>query len=155
MSGCHELELLKREKGFVLDGIATSFLAQGYNKVNPKLSDVIPPYNPQKDPYAKNRFESKEMREFLKKTNQMDGGSSSGGWVVDYFYKYGPVQFYLAKRNAAGAGHSFEAIGAHRQYLSDVKPMVGYSGRFGYRRTTPWLREKSSSFGEVTNLSLY
>ncbi|XP_067825257.1 sperm microtubule associated protein 1-like [Heptranchias perlo] len=152
---CLEYDLLRREKGFILDGVAAYFTAKGYHKTNPKRCDVIPPYNGQTDPYTMQNFQNKEMQKLLKKTNQDHGGTSTNGWLVDYFYKHGPAQRYLSKRNAYGAGHSHDQIIGHRGFLSDLKPIVGYNGKFGFRRNIPSLRQKPSNFGEVTNLSLY
>uniref|UniRef100_UPI00398F6717 sperm microtubule associated protein 1-like n=1 Tax=Pristiophorus japonicus TaxID=55135 RepID=UPI00398F6717 len=83
------------------------------------------------------------------------GGTSNSGWLVDYFYKHGPAQKYMARRNAYGAAHSHDEIVGHRGYLSDLKPINGYNGRFGFRRNVPSLRQKPSNFGEVTDLTLY
>ncbi|XP_069763092.1 sperm microtubule associated protein 1-like [Narcine bancroftii] len=152
---CLDCEYFKRERDFILDGVAVSSNALTYEKVQPKLCGVIPPYNAQKDPYAKHAFQTKAMKRLLKKTEQDQGGTSNSGWLVDYFYKNGSAQKYLTRRNAYGAGHSYDQIVGHRGYLSDVKPIVGYNGKFGYRRNTPGLREKPSVFREVSNFPLY
>ncbi|XP_067869170.1 sperm microtubule associated protein 1-like [Heterodontus francisci] len=152
---CLDYDYFKRERGFILDGVAVSSSAYGYGKLNPKMCDVIPPYNAQTDPYSKFYFHSKEMKRLLKKTDQDHGGTSNNGWLVDYFYKHGPAQRYLTKRNVYGAGHSHDQIVGHRGFLSDLKPIDGYNGRFGYRRNIPSLRQKPSNFGEVTDHPLY
>ncbi|XP_051894331.1 uncharacterized protein C17orf98-like [Pristis pectinata] len=145
---CLDYEYFKRERGFILDCVAVSSNSLTYEKVHPKLCDVIPPYNAQNDPYAKHIFETKSMKKLLKRTNQDQGGTSNSGWLVDYFYKNGPAQKYLTRRNVYGTGHSHDQVIGHRGYLSDVKPIVGYNGKFGYRRNIPSLREKPSIFGE-------
>ncbi|XP_078385269.1 sperm microtubule associated protein 1-like [Cetorhinus maximus] len=152
---CLDYDYFKRERGFILDGVAVDSNAKGYGKVNPKLCDVIPPYNAQADPQTKLNFHSREMKKLLKRTNQDHGGTSSSGWLVDYFYKYGPAQRYLTKRNVYGAGHSRDQIVGHRGFLANLKPMDGYNGRFGFRRNTPSLRQKPSIFGETSCLPLH
>ncbi|XP_043530561.1 uncharacterized protein C17orf98-like [Chiloscyllium plagiosum] len=152
---CLNLDLFRKERGFILDGVAVASNAAGYGKVNPKRCDVIPPYNAQADPYIKFSFYNNYMRKLLKRTNQDHGGTSSNGWLVDYFYNYGPAQRYLHKRNMYGAGHSYNQIVGHRGFLADLKPIDGYNGRFGFRRNTPGLRLKPSNFGEVTDFPLH
>ncbi|XP_038635502.1 uncharacterized protein C17orf98-like [Scyliorhinus canicula] len=152
---CLDYEYFKKERGFILDGVAVASTASGYGKVNPKLCDVIPPYNAQSDPATMFNFQNREMRKLLRRTNQDHGGTSSSGWLVDYFYKYGPAQRYLSKRNVYGAGHSYDHIVGHRGFLADLKPINGYNGRFGFRRTTPSLRQNPSSFGRITCLPLH
>ncbi|XP_078079086.1 sperm microtubule associated protein 1-like [Mustelus asterias] len=182
---CLDYELFRKERGFILDGVAVDSNARGYGKINPKLCDAIPPYNAQTDPYTRFNFHSREMRKLLKRTDQMlnillyvklnhvhqeahilcyfcwpevgmdQGGTSNSGWLVDYFYKYGPAQRYLAKRNVSGAGHSRDHIVGHRGFLSELKPMNGYNGRFGFRRNTPSLRQNPSIFGPITCLPLH
>ncbi|XP_072928010.1 sperm microtubule associated protein 1-like [Hemitrygon akajei] len=152
---CLDHYYFKRERGFILDCVAVSSSSLMYGKINPKMCDTIPPYNAQNDPYCKNALETKFMRKLLKRTDQDRGGTSNNGWLVDYFYKNGPAQKYLTSRNVYGAGHSCDQVIGHRGYLSDIKPIVGYNGRFGYRRNTPSLREKPSVFGEVFKLPLH
>ncbi|XP_078280971.1 sperm microtubule associated protein 1-like [Rhinoraja longicauda] len=150
-----DYEYFKREKGFVLDCVAVSNNSLAYERAHPKLCDVIPPYNAQSDPYSKHAFGSKSMRKLLRRTNQDHGGTSNSGWIVDYFYKNGPAQRYLSKRNIYGAGHSLDQVIGHRGYLMDIKPISGYNGQFGYRRTTPSLRLKPTIFGDIFNLPLH
>ncbi|XP_069499161.1 sperm microtubule associated protein 1 [Ambystoma mexicanum] len=147
--------LRKREKGFILDAIAVDTIGSGYEKMLPKVWSVIPPYNSQRDPFLGDYFRKPFVRDLLKKTEQSHGGTSSSGWVVDYFHIYGPGQKYLNRRNWIGAGHSSEQVGGHSNFLSEVHPIAGYNGRYGYRRNTTPLRQKPSSFGVVTPFSLY
>ncbi|XP_055512782.1 uncharacterized protein C17orf98-like [Leucoraja erinacea] len=152
---CLDYGYFKKEKGFVLDSVAVSHKSLAYERVHPKLSDVIPPYNAQKDPYSKHAFGGKAMKKLLKRTSQDHGGTSNSGWLVDYFYKNGPAQRYLSKRNINGAGHAFNEFIGHRGYLMDAKPIFGYNGQFGYRRNTPGLRLKPHIFGDIFNLPLH
>ncbi|XP_019360899.1 PREDICTED: uncharacterized protein C17orf98 homolog [Gavialis gangeticus] len=146
---------LRRERDFVLDGVAVGSIAGGYTQKLPKLWSAVPPYNAQLDIHAANYFASPSVKAVLRKTEQQYGGTSRDGWIVDYFHTYGPGQRYLNRRNWAGAGHSIEYVSGHDGYLADVKPPRGYNGRFGYRRNTPDLRKKSSCFGEVTIFPLH
>ncbi|XP_032890773.1 uncharacterized protein C17orf98 homolog [Amblyraja radiata] len=152
---CLDYEYFKKEKGFVLDSVAVSNSSLAYERAHPKLCDVIPPYNAQKDPYSKHAFGGKAMKKLLKRTNQDHGGSSNSGWLVDYFYKNGPAQRYLSKRNSNGAGHSFNQFIGHRGYLMDVQPIFDTMGSLAYRRNTPGLRLKPNIFGDIFNLPLH
>lgn len=44
-------------------------------------------------------------------------------------------------------GHSGETTDGHAQFMQGVQPVIGYNGKFGYRRNTPWLRKDPSPFG--------
>ncbi|KAG9474062.1 sperm microtubule associated protein 1 [Eleutherodactylus coqui] len=81
---------------------------------------------------------------------QGHGGTSANGWIVDYNNIFGREQRYLYERNLSGAGYSLTLNTGHSSFLSNVHPPVGYNGRFGYRRNTPSLRNKSSCFGEIS-----
>nr|XP_033784836.1 uncharacterized protein C17orf98-like [Geotrypetes seraphini] len=83
------------------------------------------------------------------------GGTSVGGWVADYYSIFGEPQKYLNRRNWQGSGHSPGYVYGHNLFLSDARPMNGYNGRYGFRRTTPALRRKPSEFGVDTPFSLY
>ena len=65
------IELLKEEKGFVLDCNAVSSISLDYSKANPKLGPVIPPYNSQKDVHVENYFGFHGVDKTLKKTGQV------------------------------------------------------------------------------------
>lgn len=143
------------EKGFVLDGIAVGTFACTSGHASPKLATAIPPYNAQKDPWAKMYFERKEVKKTLKKTGQSDGGVSISGSQVDRFYKDGQMGKYINLRNETGAGHSTEMAGGHGTFMTNVSPMNGFNGPFGFRRNTPWLRDEPSSFkGPVDSRSV-
>ena len=43
-------------------------------------------------------------------------------------------------------GHSTEMAGGHGTFMTNVSPMNGFNGPFGFRRNTPWLRDEPSSF---------
>jgi len=114
---------------------------------------VIAPYNAQRDSCTSNYFRSDRkdhLRRTLKKTGQIYPGESTEGFVVDRFYVAGPSFQYLSQRNSYGAGHSREIIDGHTSFMSSLPSIVGYNGRFGYRRTNPWLRSKPSNFGLIT-----
>lgn len=64
-------ELLKEEKGFVLDCNAVSSISLDYSKANPKLGPVIPPYNSQKDGHVDNYFQFHGVDRTLRKTGQV------------------------------------------------------------------------------------
>ncbi|XP_058858739.1 uncharacterized protein C17orf98-like [Acipenser ruthenus] len=47
-------------------------------------------------------------------------------------------------------GHSDEQVTGHSSLALVHKNNFGYNGKFGYRRNTPFLRQKASCFGAVT-----
>lgn len=139
--------LLEKEKTFVLDCRAVSSISSDYSKANPKLGQVIPPYNSQQDGHVSAYFGFQGVQDTLKKYKQDNGGTSIQGPVIDFAYAKGDGFQYLKHRNAAGAGHSREDVDGHAQFMQGVKPVIGYNGKFGYRRNTPWLRHEPSPFG--------
>ncbi|XP_078518460.1 sperm microtubule associated protein 1-like [Lissotriton helveticus] len=145
----------RKEREFILDGVAVGTHGSGYEKRQPKLWSGLPPYNSQRDPYLVDYFRKPFVREVLGKTEQNRGGTSVGGWLVDYFHMFGPSQKYLNRRNWIGAGHSLEQMSGHSYFLSEVRPITGYNGRYGYRRNTTPLRKKPSPFGIGTPFPLY
>jgi len=86
----------------------------------------------------------------LRKTGQKYPGESLEGSKLDNFYVSGPGFDYFFRRNLHGAGHSRDATDGHTQFMTNLKPLDGYNGRFGYRRTTPQLRSHPSMFGVNT-----
>ncbi|XP_043861368.1 sperm microtubule associated protein 1 [Petaurus breviceps papuanus] len=146
---------LRQEKEFILDGVALSSMASSYERTLPKLWSAIPPYNAQLDVHARSYFQSPVVQSVLRKTDQTHGGTSQDGWIVDYFHIFGPGQRYLNRRNWAGAGHSLQQVTGHDSYNADLRTIRGYNGRFGYRRNTPALRQRTSVFGEVTAFPLF
>uniref|UniRef100_A0A8C8LTH9 Uncharacterized protein n=1 Tax=Oncorhynchus tshawytscha TaxID=74940 RepID=A0A8C8LTH9_ONCTS len=113
----------KREQKFVLDCIAVSSIALGYEHIVPQKTTPSVRRVPQKT-------ENKEL-------------------------KSAAAQKSLDLRNTSGAGHSREQVSNHSGLMSDNKPLIGYNGRFGFRRNTPNLRRNPSSFGEVTTFQLH
>ncbi|KAM7334200.1 hypothetical protein ACRRTK_007520 [Alexandromys fortis] len=106
------------EKGFVLDGVAVSTMAQAYSLSRPKVWSAIPPYNPQQDYHTRRYFRSHVVPPILRKTDQQVSG--------------------------------------HDYYNANLKPITtGLNGRFGYRRNTPALRQRTSAFGEVTPFPVF
>ncbi|CAH6776015.1 uncharacterized protein C17orf98 homolog [Phodopus roborovskii] len=147
---------LRLEKGFVLDGVAVSTMARAYSLSRPKLWSAIPPYNPQQDYHTHRYFQSRVVPPILRKTDQDHGGTGRDGWIVDYFHIFGQGQRYLNRRNWAGAGHSIQQVSGHDHYNANLKTInVGLNGRFGYRRNTPALRQRTSVFGEVTPFPIF
>ncbi|XP_030634920.1 uncharacterized protein C17orf98-like [Chanos chanos] len=132
----------KREKGFVLDCVAVSSVAKGYEHTRPQLWSVLPPYHARNDPHATRYISIPAVQRTLKNTEPADQCSSSAKKLLDL-------------RNSIGAGRSKEQVSNHSGLLMDIKPLIGYNGRFGFRRNTPKLRQNSSSFGEVTSSPLY
>lgn len=43
-------------------------------------------------------------------------------------------------------GNSKEVIRGHSMFMENPKPIIGYHGLYGFRRNTPWLRQKPSVF---------
>lgn len=64
-------ELRKFENGFILDCVAVSSISHDFSKLNPKLGQVIPPYNSQNDKFVKSYFKFKGMKKMLKRTKQV------------------------------------------------------------------------------------
>ncbi|KAH0501104.1 60S ribosomal protein L23 [Microtus ochrogaster] len=53
-------------------------------------------------------------------------------------------------------GHSLQQVSGHDYYNANLKPITtGLNGRFGYRRNTPALRQRTSVFGEVTPFPVF
>ncbi|XP_029429497.1 uncharacterized protein C17orf98 homolog [Rhinatrema bivittatum] len=150
-----DVRLQRLEQNFILDGIAAEKQKSKYDYAQPKLWSIIPPYNSQRDQHAASYFANPNVQTLLRKTGQDQGGSSVGGWMEDYFYIFGEPQKYLNRRNWKGAGHSPGEVYGHNLFMSEIQPINGYNGRFGYRRTIPQLRHWPSVFGVATPFSLY
>ena len=65
-------ELRKLEKSFVLDCVFVGTLSDDSGRANPKMATAIPPYNAQKDKFAKGYFECPTVQKVLKKTRQVN-----------------------------------------------------------------------------------
>lgn len=65
------MDLMEKEKGFVLDSIAVASISNDYSKANPKFGPVIPPYNAQKDKHPKGYFKFHGVNKTLEKTEQV------------------------------------------------------------------------------------
>jgi len=142
--------IFEKERTFVLDCIASASISSDFSKSNPKLGPVIPPYNSQGDRHVRNYFTFTGVDRTLRRAQQNKGGTSIEGPVMDTFHAQGPGFRYLALRNAFGAGHSRENLDGHAQFMSDIRPITGYHGPFGFRRNTPWLRALPSPFGTAS-----
>ncbi|XP_029637309.1 uncharacterized protein C17orf98-like [Octopus sinensis] len=142
-------KLRQFENGFVLDCVAVSSISDDFSKLNPKLGQVIPPYNSQNDKFVNSYFKYKGMSKMLKRTKQLNGGCSIEGKAVDYFHNKGHRHIYLSQRNKSGAGHSRELTSGHSSFMCDIQPIIGYNGLFGYRRNTPQLRMQPSLFEKI------
>uniref|UniRef100_A0A8C7L757 Uncharacterized protein n=1 Tax=Oncorhynchus kisutch TaxID=8019 RepID=A0A8C7L757_ONCKI len=122
----------KREQKFVLDCIAVSSVALGYEHMRPRLWSVLPGYDARNDPHAARYTTTPSVQRVPKKTT--------------------PVTGILSLHRT---GHSREQVSNHSGLMSDIKPLIGYNGQFGFRRNTPNLRRNPSSFGEVTMFQLH
>ncbi|KAJ8003702.1 hypothetical protein DPEC_G00151060 [Dallia pectoralis] len=132
----------RREQNFVLDCVAVSALARGYEHTRPRLWSVVPEYDARNDPYAIRYTSIPWVQRVLLKVKSEEKRSAT-------------AQKSLDLRNSSGAGHSKEQMSNHNSPMSDIKPQIGYNGQFGFRRNTPNLRQNPSSFGEVTTFKLY
>jgi len=149
-----ELHLL--ERSFTLDCIAVHTTSSDYARARPKLGQVIPPYNAQKDSSVDPYFKFNGVSKTLKRTGQAPPGTSLEGPTIDRFYESGAGFQYLYLRNKnAPTGHSRLTIDGHGQFMTGVQPINGYNGRFGYRRTNPALRAVPSPFGVATYSPIY
>ncbi|ELU01856.1 hypothetical protein CAPTEDRAFT_220747 [Capitella teleta] len=148
-------EIIRLERGFTLDCIACSSISTDYSKTNPKVAPIIMPYNSQKDKHCNQYFRFHGVGKTLDQTGQSKGGCSIDGPVIDKFQARGAGFQYLSLRNQFGAGHSPETVNGHAQFMQGVAPIVGYNGLFGYRRNTPWLRQKTSPFGTSSTLKTH
>lgn len=143
------------EKQFTLDCIAVDTTSNDYAKVKPKLGQVTPPYNAQKDKGAKSYLEKAEVQKILKRNGQAPPGTAMEGPAIERFHESGAGYLYLYYRNQHGAGHSRDAIDGHGHFMSGVQPIRGYNGEHGYRRNNPKLRRVPSEFGVVTHLPIH
>ncbi|KAM9397221.1 sperm microtubule associated protein 1-like [Salvelinus alpinus] len=132
----------KREQKFVLDCIAVSSVALGYEHMRPRLWSVLPGYDARNDPHAARYTTIPSVQRVPQKTENKELKSAA-------------AQKSLDLRNTSGAGHSREQVSNHSGLMSDIKPLIGYNGRFGFRRNTPNLRRNPSSFGEVSTFQLH
>lgn len=65
--------LLEKEKTFVLDCKAVSSISSDYSKANPKLGQVVPPYNSQQDGHVTAYFGFQGVQDTLKRYKQVSG----------------------------------------------------------------------------------
>jgi len=65
-------QFCRLERQFTLDCIAVNTTSQDYSQTRPKLGQIIPPYNAQKDKAATPYFEFTGIKKTLKKTGQVD-----------------------------------------------------------------------------------
>ena len=80
-----DAELRKLEKSFVLDCVFVGTLSDDSGRANPKMATAIPPYNGQKDKFAKNYFESPTVRKVLIKTGQVNYGQELISYTIILF----------------------------------------------------------------------
>ena len=151
-----DAELRKLEKSFILDCVFVGTLSDDSGRANPKMATAIPPYNAQKDKFARGYFECPTVQKVLKKTGQdVNQGDSLCGRQMDRFYVTGSMGTNIHLRNQNGAGNCQEVIRGHSMFMENPKPIIGYHGLYGFRRNTPWLRQKPSVFiGKLDNRSL-
>jgi hypothetical protein len=140
----------EREQTFVLDCSAVSSISLDYTRTNPKLGQIIPPYNGQKDPRASFYFKLRGVQHTLRLTGQKPPGDSIEGKVHDRFHDSGTGYRYLALRNVHGSGRSHDQLDSHLEFMTGLKPPVGWNGEFGYRRNDPVLRRYPSTFDPPT-----
>lgn len=154
----------KNEKTWVLDCVAVRSIANDYSVTNPKWGTIIPPYYSQKDKHVKSYFKLPVVKQALRFYDQERDGSSweagvgmvQQGLGMDKFQKEGLGSHYLSNRNRHGAGYSYEnSISGHDSWLVKTKPICGWNGTYGFRRNTPWLRQKPSPFGVATNSPIF
>ncbi|XP_045065273.1 uncharacterized protein C17orf98-like [Coregonus clupeaformis] len=143
----------KREQMFVLDCIAVSSVALGYEHMRPRLWSVLPQYDARNDPHAARYTTIPSVQRVLQKT--IPSVQRVPQKTENKEPKSAAAQKSLDLRNTSGAGHSREQVSNHSGLMLDIKPLIGYNGRFGFRRNTPNLRRNPSSFGEVTTFQLY
>ncbi|KAF8569832.1 hypothetical protein P879_02841 [Paragonimus westermani] len=147
--------LSKRERNFILDGVAVRQISDDYSRANPKVGQAIPVYRAQMDPGIARYFKTQNMQKLLRKTTQNSPATCIEGEIVARFAEHGASANYLRLRNVHGCGRSVEFAGGHGRYVGRLTTVLSYNGEFGYRRNTPWLRQKPSTFGMVTDLPLY
>merc|ERR1712216_682679 len=115
------------ERGFVLDGVATSWAK-------------LPPYNPQMDPAVASFFGNKGMPDILRKTRQSRGGTSQLGWLHDHQYDATVGAKYIRERTRQyRAGHAKPLIAGHMSitpYIRSPTPKMAF-----YRDKSHWQQE--------------
>ena len=79
-----DAELRKLEKSFVLDCVFVGTLSDDSGRANPKMATAIPPYNGQKDKFARNYFESPTVRKVLIKTGQVKNVQQLISYELNY-----------------------------------------------------------------------
>ncbi|OAF71408.1 hypothetical protein A3Q56_00809 [Intoshia linei] len=142
-----ERTLDKKEKGFILDGVAIDNVCKSYFNVNPKLGNAIPPYNSQKDHFCKTYFDSSTVKRVLTQNDQNENlGNSIEGPMEDRFSTSGPGFKYFSTRNKNGCGRSTDVYKGHIGQFIKKDQALSYNGELGYRRNLPHLREKLSCF---------
>ncbi|XP_059828081.1 uncharacterized protein C17orf98-like [Hypanus sabinus] len=144
-------EQRRREKAFLLDCVAVSSISREHCR----SGTIIPPYNPQRDLHSAAYFRTRPLLPLLKKTGQVAGGTPVPGVVADRSQLSGAAACYLRERNKNGAGHSASQVKGHSLFLTEIKPVFGYNGLYGYRRNTPTLRRLPSSFGITTRSPIH
>uniref|UniRef100_A0A1I8J0F8 HDNR domain-containing protein n=1 Tax=Macrostomum lignano TaxID=282301 RepID=A0A1I8J0F8_9PLAT len=165
------LDRLRREKSFVLDCVAAASISDEFARTNPKYGSVLPPYNGQADVHTRRYFRFTGVDLTLARNKQSAPGTSIDGAKQDWFNSAGPSFRYLSSRNLRQPnGYSNEVRMGHdrlwehpnprmirfeRQSSAMPRQLIGYNGRYGYRRTTPSLRQRPSTFGVDTTYSLY
>uniref|UniRef100_A0A8K9WMW2 Uncharacterized protein n=1 Tax=Oncorhynchus mykiss TaxID=8022 RepID=A0A8K9WMW2_ONCMY len=144
----------KREQKFVLDCIAVSSVALGYEHMRPRLWSVLPGYDARNDPHAARYTTTPSVQRVPQKTTP----SVYMGFIIyTGFTSVGlhGIHNQYSILSLHRTGHSREQVSNHSGLMSDIKPLIGYNGRFGFRRNTPNLRRNPSSFGEVTTFQLH
>ncbi|KAL3315992.1 hypothetical protein Ciccas_005362 [Cichlidogyrus casuarinus] len=144
-----------RERSFVLDSVPVGHISCDYSSANPKFGSAIPPYNAQLDCKTRHYFSFYGIERTLKKTGQAPPGNAIEGKSYELFAQRSSAAKYLKLRNKHGSGRSNEQADGHSAYMSNVRPVIGYNGPFGFRRNDPWLRREPSKFGFISTSPLY
>lgn len=99
------IRLKDLEKGFILDGVPMSKLANDeVGRTQPSLNLGIPQYSSLNDPRCKSYFRSKSLKEVSRKKGGKEGNCSPSESVLERFMHNSSAQKYLDDRKRLGAG---------------------------------------------------
>lgn len=102
---CVSTRLRKSERGFVLDGVPLSKLANDETgRTQPSLNFGIPPYSPLHDKNCKTFFQSKGLPKGIKDSFQKESEKGKTASISEQFVLSSSAVKYLDDRKKIGAG---------------------------------------------------
>merc|ERR1711988_430039 len=124
MAKSHAWERL--ERGFVLDGVATSWAR-------------LPPYNPQLDPAVATYFTNRGVNSVLRRTKQWRGGTSQMGWLHDHEYASTIGAKYIRERTRQyRGGHAKHLVAGHMSITPQIRTPTPKASLYAMRDGSRW-----------------